>query len=79
MYSDDSTFEVIPAWQNKLQAMAYEDAIYTRNSHYAYEIKNNKMKPFITKMYCDDCTKTIKKIYKIQNLIQNERKMREAK
>ena len=43
------------------------------------EIKNNKMKPFITKMYCDDCTKTIKKIYKIQNLIQNERKMREAK
>ena len=44
MYSDDSTFEVIPAWQNKLQAMAYEDAIYTRNSHYAYEIKNNKIR-----------------------------------
>jgi|TARA_R110000824_G_scaffold731_8_gene4569 hypothetical protein len=44
MYADDSTFEVIPAWQNKLQAMAYEDAIYTRNSHYSYEIKNNKMR-----------------------------------
>jgi hypothetical protein len=41
MYADDSTFEVIPAWQNKLQAMAYEDSIYTRNSHYSYEIKNN--------------------------------------
>tara|TARA_Y100001938_G_C8090494_1_gene434724 strand:+ start:264 stop:1541 length:1278 start_codon:yes stop_codon:yes gene_type:complete len=41
MFSDDSTFEVIPAWHNKLQAMAYEDAIYTRNSHYSYEIKNN--------------------------------------
>ncbi len=40
MYADDSTFEVIPPWQNKLQAMAYEDAIYTRNSHYSYEIKN---------------------------------------
>jgi len=46
MYSDDSTFEVIPAWQNKMQAMAYEDAIYTRNSHYSYEIKNNKLRIF---------------------------------
>jgi len=44
MYSDDSTFEVIPPWQNKLQAMAYEDAIYTRNSHYSYEIKNNNLR-----------------------------------
>ena len=46
MYSDDSTFEVIPAWQNKAQAMAYEDAIYTRNSHYSYEIKNNNLRLF---------------------------------
>ena len=46
MYGDDSTFEVIPAWQNKLQAMAYEDAIYTRNSHYSYEIKNNQLRLF---------------------------------
>ena len=46
MYADDSTFEVVPPWQNKLQAMAYEDAIYTRNSHYSYEIKNNKLRIF---------------------------------
>ena len=46
MYADDSTFEVIPAWQNKLQAMAYEDSIYTRNSHYSYEIKNNNMRVY---------------------------------
>jgi len=45
-YADDSTFEVIPTWQNKLQAMAYETAIYTRNSHYSYEIKNNKIRLF---------------------------------
>tara|TARA_R100000664_G_scaffold34198_1_gene54962 strand:+ start:1521 stop:2804 length:1284 start_codon:yes stop_codon:yes gene_type:complete len=44
MYADDSTFEVVPAWQNKMQAMAYEDAIYTRNSHYSYEIKNNVLR-----------------------------------
>jgi hypothetical protein len=40
-YADDSTFEIIPAWQNKLQAMAYEDAIKTRVSHYSFELKNN--------------------------------------
>tara|TARA_Y100001937_G_scaffold112429_1_gene159996 strand:+ start:1663 stop:2958 length:1296 start_codon:yes stop_codon:yes gene_type:complete len=44
MYADDSTFEVIPPWHNKAQAMAYEDAIYTRNSHYSYEIKNNRLR-----------------------------------
>ena len=43
-YSDDTTFELIPAWQNKLQAQAYEDHIWTRLSHYSYEIKNNKMR-----------------------------------
>ena len=48
MYADDSTYEVIPPWHNKLQAMAYEDAIYTRNSHYSYEIKNNKLRIFPT-------------------------------
>ena len=47
-YADDSTFEVIPAWQNKLQAMNYEDNYYTRLSHYAYELKNNKLRLFPT-------------------------------
>jgi hypothetical protein len=45
-YADDSTFEVVPVWQNKAQAMAYEDSIYTRASHYSYEIKNNKLRLF---------------------------------
>ncbi len=45
-YSDDSTFEVIPAWQNKAQSMAFEDSIYTRNSHYSFELKNNKLRLF---------------------------------
>ena len=44
MYADDSTFEVVPAWQNKLQAMTYETDLYTRTSHYSYEIRNNKLK-----------------------------------
>lgn len=43
-YADDSTFQVIPAWQNKLQAIAYEDHLYTRTSHYSYEIMDNKLK-----------------------------------
>ncbi len=45
-YADDSTFEVIPVWQNKSQAMAFEDAIYTRISHFSYEIKDNKLRVF---------------------------------
>jgi len=43
MYADDSQFEVVPVWQNKLQAQAYETNLYTRASHYAYEIRNNKI------------------------------------
>ena len=43
-YSDDSTWQVIPAWQNKLQAVAYEDHLYTRTSHFSYEIVNNQLR-----------------------------------
>ena len=45
-YSDDSTFELIPTWQNKSQAMAFEDSIYTRASHFSYEIKDNNLRLF---------------------------------
>jgi hypothetical protein len=43
-YADDSTFQVIPAWQNKIQAVAYEDHLYTRTSHYSYELIDNKLR-----------------------------------
>ena len=58
-YADDSTFEIIPAWQNKLQAMSYEDNIYTRISHYSYDIRDNILRLFpfpeaeITKMWVE--------------------------
>jgi hypothetical protein len=45
-YADDSSFEIVPTWQNKLQAMAYEDALWTRVSHYSYEIHDNKLRIF---------------------------------
>ena len=45
-YADDSTFEVIPVWQNKLQAMNFEDMIYTRTSQFSYEIHDNKIRIF---------------------------------
>ena len=45
-FADDSTFEIIPTWQNKMQAMMYEDSIYTRTSHYSYEIINNRLRLF---------------------------------
>ncbi len=47
-YSDDSTFEVIPTWQNKMQAIMYEDSIYTRTSHYSYELIDNNLRLFPT-------------------------------
>lgn len=47
-YADDSTFEIVPVWQNKLQAAAYEDSIKTRTSDFAYEIKNNKLRLYPT-------------------------------
>jgi len=47
-YADDSTFDLVPAWQNKLQAINYEINLYTRTSHYSYEIRNNKINLFPT-------------------------------
>ena len=45
-YTDDSTFEIIPTWHNKLQAQAYEDHLWTRLSHHSYEITNNRLRLF---------------------------------
>ena len=45
-FSDDSTFQLVPTWQNKSQALAFEDAIYTRMSHWSYDSKNNKINCF---------------------------------
>lgn len=53
-FADDSTFEVIPTWQNKMQAIMYEDSIFTRTSHYSYEIINNKIRLFPTPSYWSD-------------------------
>jgi len=47
-FSDDSTFEIIPTWQNKMQAIMYEDSIWTRTSHYSYDIKDNKLRLYPT-------------------------------
>ena len=45
-FADDSSFDLVPAWLNKLQAMTFEDSIYTRVSHFSYEIKNNNLRLF---------------------------------
>jgi hypothetical protein len=45
-WADDSTFQIVPVWQNKAQALAFEDAIYTRISHYSYELINNRLRIF---------------------------------
>ena len=45
-WADDSQFQIVPVWQNKQQALGFEDAIYSRNSHYSFELKNNKLRVF---------------------------------
>ena len=45
-YADDSTYEIVPAWHNKLQAKAYEESLYVRSSHFSYELRNNKLRIF---------------------------------
>lgn len=45
-FADASTFEIIPVWENKLQAINYEDHIKTRTSDFSYEIVNNKLRLF---------------------------------
>jgi hypothetical protein len=47
-YADNSTFEVVPTWQNTLQAMNYEESLRVRASHYSYEINDNRLKLFPT-------------------------------
>ena len=47
-FADDATFEIVPTWQNKMQAIMYEDSIMTRTSNYAYEIINNKLRLYPT-------------------------------
>ena len=47
-FADDSTFEIIPTWQNKMQAIMYEDSIYTRTSHYSYELLDTKLRLYPT-------------------------------
>jgi len=50
-FADDSTFEIIPTWQNKMQAIMYEDSLYTRTSHYSYEIVNNRLRLYPSPSY----------------------------
>jgi len=52
-FADDATFEIIPTWQNKLQAIMYEDSIMTRTSNYSYEIINNMLRLYPNPSYWD--------------------------
>ena len=48
MYADDSTFQLVPAWQNILQAYAFEEDMHVRASHFSFRINNNKLRIFPT-------------------------------
>ncbi len=44
MYADDSTFELVPSWQNTLQAMTYEQDLNVRAAHWSYKINDNRLR-----------------------------------
>ncbi len=46
MYADDSTFELVPAWQNVLQAYQFEEDMNVRASHSSFRINDNKLRLF---------------------------------
>lgn len=46
MYADDSTWQLVPVWQNKAQAVNYEDAVNVRTSQYSYQLRNNRLRIF---------------------------------
>ena len=46
MYADDSTFQVVPSWQNTLQAMTYDHDLSVRTSHYSYTLNDNRLNIF---------------------------------
>ncbi|HCC46014.1 MAG TPA: hypothetical protein DEQ32_16550 [Gammaproteobacteria bacterium] len=48
MYADDSTFQLVPAWQNVLQAYAFEEDLHVRASHWSFRINNNMLRIFPT-------------------------------
>mgnify|MGYP003134619911 FL=1 len=48
MYADDSTFQLVPAWQNVLQAYTFEEDMNVRASHFSFRINNNKLRIFPT-------------------------------
>jgi len=47
-YADDTMFTLVPAWQNVLQAYAYEEDMNVRASHYSFRINDNKLRIFPT-------------------------------
>lgn len=46
MYADDSSFQLVPAWQNVLQAYNFKEDLHVRASHYSFRINNNKLRIF---------------------------------
>jgi len=48
LWSDGTQFDVVPVFQHKLQAQVYENSLYTRLSHFSFELKNNKLRLYPT-------------------------------
>jgi len=43
-YSSDTSFDIMPTWEMKQNVMNLEDRMWTRTSHFSYELRNNKLR-----------------------------------
>lgn len=44
MWADDSQYQIVPVWQNRLQAASFRDSLQVRTAHFSYRIVNNIMR-----------------------------------
>jgi hypothetical protein len=48
MFNDDGVNEIVPAWQNRLQAMTFKDNMFVRTSHFSFKVVNNHLRLYPT-------------------------------
>jgi hypothetical protein len=46
MWSDDAQYQIVPVWQNRLQAMSFKESMSVRTAHFSYRIINNVIRLF---------------------------------
>lgn len=44
MWADDAQYQIVPVWQNRLQAASFKESMFVRTAHFSFRIINNIVK-----------------------------------